>query len=293
MSVDVHAGQFSGPFDLLLHLILSDEMDVFDVSISDIVERFVATIETWRREEQHIDLEVLTEFVLVAATLIELKSRRLLPGRENVDLDEELMRFEERDVLLARLVDCKTFRDVSRFFEDAFVRSQRSVARQIGVEEPYASLSVDPLEGLAPVVLARAAAKALTPRHEPTVSIAHLSPIRFTVKETALRILEVLPEHESVSFQSMIAHVEDRIERIVYLLAVLELYKQGALEIEQFERFGDLEVTRRSQGFDLSTDSFDDWNEAESEEGLVEGDTWDLDAELAAEDISPVATELV
>lgn len=268
----------------MLHLILSEEMDVFEVSISEIIERFVATVDGWRRDGEAVNLEVLTEFVLVAATLIELKARRLLPGRENIDLDEELMRFEERDLLLARLVDCKTFQDVSRFFEERFALTRRSVARQIGVEEPFASLSIDPLEGLAPTALAKAAARALTPRPEAMISIAHLSPIRYTVKDTAVRILEVLPEHESVSFRALISHVEDRIERIVYLLAVLELYKQGALELDQAERFGDLTIARRSQAFDLTVAAFDDWNER-SDDGqeIIDDDSWDLDAELAAE----------
>ena len=142
-------------------------------------------------------------------------------------------------------------------------------------------------------MLARAAAKDLTPRRDPIVSIAHLSPIKYTVKDTALRILDVLPDREPMSFQAMIAHVEDRIERIVYLLAVLELYKQGALEVEQFERFGDLTVSRRSNGFDVSTESFDDWNEDANSAELVEGDDWDLDEELGAPGpVTPVAAEL-
>ncbi len=277
MPVEVHSGEFSGPFDLLLHLILSEEMDIFEVSISDIVERFVATIDSWRSNDEPIDLESLTEFILVAATLIELKARRLLPGRSAVDLDEELMRFEERDLLLARLVDCKTFRDVADFFTRSIERAQLSVPRRMGAEEPFASLSVDPLEGLAPTLLAKAAARALTPKPVPQVSIAHLSPIRYTVKETAQRILQRVPEGETISFRALVHGVEDRIERIVFFLAILELYKQGAVEISQLERFGDLEVERLSGVFDMSNVDAAEWNEAPDEL-----DTWDIDEELAA-----------
>ncbi len=274
MAVEVSAGEFSGPFDLLLHLILADEVDIFDVSISDIIEKFVATVEEWQRQDAALDLESLTEFVLVAATLIELKTRRLLPGREAVDLDDELMRFEERDLLLARLVDCKTFQTVSAWFEDRMRGADQCIPRQMGVEEPFASLSVDPLEGLDPQLLGAAAARAFTPRPVPEVSIAHLSPIRFTVRDTATHILEQLVVGERTSFRSLVADVEDRIERIVYFLAVLELYKQGAIELDQASHFGDLEILPTTVRIDLSQDAFDDWNDTQIE------DDWDLDDQL-------------
>jgi segregation and condensation protein A len=101
---------FEGPFDLLLHLITREQVDLWEVSLSDIVEQYVATLEAMRTA---LDLEVATEFLLIAAVLLELKARRLLPGRDDVELEEELGLWEERDLLLARLLECKTFKDAA------------------------------------------------------------------------------------------------------------------------------------------------------------------------------------
>lgn len=107
MAVDVSTPVFEGPFDLLLHLILKEQVDIHEVSLAVIVDAYLQEIERM----QSLDLEVATEFLLIASTLVELKARRLLPGREDVDLDEELALWEERDLLLARLLECKTFKD--------------------------------------------------------------------------------------------------------------------------------------------------------------------------------------
>lgn len=107
MSYEVRIEAFEGPFDLLLHLILRDQVELYDICLSDIVDAYIAQLETF----ENLDLEIATEFLLIAATLVELKSRRLLPGDPSVDLDEELALWEERDLLLSRLVECKTFKD--------------------------------------------------------------------------------------------------------------------------------------------------------------------------------------
>src|SRR5262245_59189725 len=107
---EVRTEAFEGPFDLLLHLILKEEVDLWDISLMSIVDAYLNELERMER----LDLEVATEFLLIAATLVELKARRLLPTPEDVELDEELLRFEERDLLLARLLECKTFKDVAQ-----------------------------------------------------------------------------------------------------------------------------------------------------------------------------------
>ncbi len=128
---------FEGPFDLLLHLISRDQVDLWEVSLSDIVDEYVATLEQMRAA---LDLEVATEFLLIAAVLLELKARRLLPGRDDVEPEEELALWEERDLLLARLLECKTFKDAAgamqRMMENAGpvlgpgVRSGRALRRR-------------------------------------------------------------------------------------------------------------------------------------------------------------------
>ena len=110
MSYEVSTSVYEGPFDLLLHLIIKQEVDLWEVSLSRIVDEYLAELERM----ETFDLDVTTEFLLIAATLVDLKARRLLPSLEEVELDEELLRFEERDLLLARLLECKTFKDAAR-----------------------------------------------------------------------------------------------------------------------------------------------------------------------------------
>ena len=112
MAVDVSTEVYQGPFDLLLQLILKEQVDLYDVDLASIVDGYLAEVERM----QALDLEVATEFLLIAATLVELKTRRLLPGSGDVDLDDELALWEERDLLLARLLECKTFKDVASVF---------------------------------------------------------------------------------------------------------------------------------------------------------------------------------
>src|SRR5579864_4198706 len=111
---EVSTAVFEGPFDLLLHLITQEQVDIYQVSLHRIVDAYVAELEAMQQRCEQLDLEVATEFLLIAAILVELKARRLLPGREDVDLDEELALWEERDLLLARLLECKTFKDAAQ-----------------------------------------------------------------------------------------------------------------------------------------------------------------------------------
>src|SRR5512132_886800 len=131
MSYEVSTSVFEGPFDLLLHLILKQEVDLWEISLSRIVDEYLAELERM----ESFDLDVTTEFLLIAATLVDLKARRLLPSLEEVEFDEELLRFEERDLLLARLLECKTFKDAARVLEGMLRRGGKVVSRSAGVEE--------------------------------------------------------------------------------------------------------------------------------------------------------------
>src|SRR5437763_11860566 len=146
MAYEVCTPVYEGPFDLLLHLILREEVELWDVSLSAIVDAYLAELERM----QTLDLDLATEFLLIAATLVELKARRLLPGLDELELDEELLRFEERDLLLARLLECKTFKDAAKALEGLIRRADRSVARTVGPEEPYRWMAPDPLERVKP-----------------------------------------------------------------------------------------------------------------------------------------------
>src|SRR5262249_2790643 len=156
-----------GPFDLLLHLILKEEVDLWEISLVRIVDAFCAEVE--RRER--LDLDVTTEFLLIAATLVELKARRLLPGRDDIELDEEVLRFEWRDLLLARVLECKTFQDAAKVLHARIVVASRTFGRRAGPEEPFRSLAPDPLERLPLDKLVAAARKGLAPRSEPETEV--------------------------------------------------------------------------------------------------------------------------
>ncbi len=238
MAVEVSTPVFEGPFDLLLHLILEEKVDLYEISLTRIVDAYLTEIERM----QAVDLEVATEFLLIAATLVELKARRLLPGRDDVDVDEELALWEERDLLLARLLECKTFKDVAAVLEGLADLAGRSWPRQAGLEERFLSLAPDPLEGLRPERLRQAFLRATTPRPVAAVDLHHVNPIRLTVAEAVDGLATRLAMVGRATFRALTDEMDDRIEVIVSFLAVLELFKQGFVDLEQFDVFGEIEV---------------------------------------------------
>lgn len=237
--VHVTTPVYEGPFDLLLQLILKEDVDIYEIDLAKIVDAYLAEIERM----QALDLDVATEFLLIAATLVELKSRRLLPGTVDVDLDEEFALWEERDLLLARLLECKTFKDVATVFAALADEADRAFARVVGPDERFAGLAPDLLEGTSVRRLQSAAIRALTPRPEPIVDLFHVNPIRLTVAEAIGELVDELPRLGTTTFRQLTADRSERLEVIVRFLAVLELYKQGFVEIDQPERFGDIAIT--------------------------------------------------
>ncbi|MGI8797614.1 MAG: segregation and condensation protein A [Acidimicrobiia bacterium] len=263
MPYEVSTATFEGPFDLLLHLILKQEVDLWEISLATIVDAYLEQLERM----ETLDLEVATEFLLIAATLVDLKARRLLPGLDEVELDEELLRFEERDLLLARLLECKTFKDAARALEAQIREADRSLPRTAGPEEPFRSLAPDPLESVAPSALLAAAMRSLAPRPMPRVDTDHVAPIRASVRDAVEAVLAALPESEPMTFREIVAGEHDRLEVIVRFLALLELYKQGLVDIDQAVTFGDL-IVRRSTGDEaLDTAGLDEWDRSPERSG--------------------------
>jgi segregation and condensation protein A len=259
MSYAVRTPVFEGPFDLLLHLILKQEVELWEVSLSEIVDAYLTELD--RMDD--LDLDVATEFLLIAATLVELKARRLLPGLDELELDEELLRFEERDLLLARLLECKTFKDAAKALEGLLRRADRSVARTAGPEEPYKWMAPDPLEWVKPEALRAAALRMLSAPPVVVVDTFHVAPVRASVRDAVESVLRLLPDSEAMSFRALAAGAPHRLEVIVRFLAVLELYKQGMVDLTQFTNFGELMVRRLQDGetaLDLA--SLDDWDES-------------------------------
>jgi segregation and condensation protein A len=234
MAIDVATPVYEGPFDLLLQLILAEEVDLYEINLARIVDAYLAEIERL----QALDLDVATEFLLIAATLVELKARRLLPGRAEVDLDDELALWEERDMLLARLLECKTIKDVAAVFSTLADASGRCVARQVGADERFDDVAPDLLAGITPRRLHQAATAALAPKPVPRIDLFHVAPIRVSVADAVAELVDELPRAGRITFARLTDSFADRLDVIVRFLAVLELYKQGLVELDQTEHFG-------------------------------------------------------
>ncbi len=189
-----------------------------------------------------LDLDQSSEFLLIAAILIELKARRLLPEPEGIDVDDELALWEERDLLLARLLECKTFKDAAGALAGLAETAALSWPRRVGPDERFAGLVPDLLAGVDPLRLKRAFERATTPRPAPLVDLSHVRPIRLSVADAVLELCHELPGMGRISFRRLTADLVERVDVVVHFLAVLELYKQGLVELEQAATFGDLVV---------------------------------------------------
>jgi segregation and condensation protein A len=233
----VHTDVFEGPFDLLLRLITEQRVDLYEVALADIVDAFLAEVEAMQR----LDLEVATEFLVIAATLVELKCRRLLPGRDEPD-EEGLALLEERDYLLARLVECTTFSAAGAQLASAELAASRSWPRLAGLDERFGGLQPDLLAYLSPEDVRAAALRALAPRPTPRVEVDHVLVDEVTVAEVVEALCASLPWSSPTSFRALTMAADTRMEVVVHFLGLLELYKQGLVELEQVTTFGELRV---------------------------------------------------
>jgi segregation and condensation protein A len=238
MPYAVQTPVFEGPFDLLLHLILSEQVDLYEISLLTIVDGYLVELERM----EVLNLEVASEFLLIAATLVELKSRRLLPTGDDVDLDEELALWEERDLLLHRLVECKTFKEAAIALSVLSAEADRRVGRTLGVDERYVGLMPDLLEGVTPDDLRRAYLRAVAPRPRPRIDLDHVAPIRASVTDAMAELLDELPRGGRITFRALTGDLVDRLEVVVRFLAVLELFKIGLVDLDQARTFGDIVV---------------------------------------------------
>jgi segregation and condensation protein A len=238
MPYAVRTPVFEGPFDLLLHLILAEQVDLYEISLSTIVDGYLA--ELARMEE--LDLEVASEFLLIAATLVELKSRRLLPHGDEMDLDDELALWEERDLLLHRLVECKTFKEAAIALSVMAGDASRSVGRTGGVDERYVGLMPDLLAGVTLDDLRLAYLRAIAPKPRPQIDLDHVAPIRASVTDAVAELVDELPRVGRITFRELTGDLVERLAVVVRFLAVLELFKLGMVDLDQPHTFGDIEI---------------------------------------------------
>jgi len=230
---------FSGPVELLLQLISTHEVDILDVPLAPLVDAFVAVL---RDESTTMAMDELSEFLLIGAVLLDMKSQRLLPGRESGELDEEFVGWEERDVLLARLLELRTYAALADAFVSLFERAGRAYARLRGVDDGFEVRPPDLLAGVTSAQLALAYLRGIEEKPVPVVRLHHVTVDAVTVAETVAALAQSLPTMGRLSFRQLIEGLTTRIEVIVHFLALLELCKLGHVDLGQGATFGDVQI---------------------------------------------------
>ena len=235
----VHLGAvFEGPFDLLLGLIAKHKLDVTEVALSKVTDEFIAHI---RARGSDWDLGQATEFLVVAATLLDLKAARLLPSGE-VDSEEDLALLEARDLLFARLLQYRAYKQAAAVLADRMASERGRHPRAVTLEPQFATLLPEVLLGLGPAEFAVLAARALAPKPVPEVSMAHLHAARVSVREQAAILVAALRRSRSSTFRALTADCEGTVYVVARFLALLELYREGAVMFDQMSPLGELHI---------------------------------------------------
>lgn len=242
----LNIGNFDGPFDLLLSLISKHEMDITEVSLSKVTDEFISYLKTLDENEE---LEQATEFLVIAATLLDLKIAGLLPKGEVVDA-EDVALLEARDLLFARLLQYRAFKEVSAWFAAGFASEQERNARDVRIEDRFREQKPELNWTMSAEEFAKLAEEVLTPRAIPSVGLTHLHAPRVSIREQAAEVIAILRRSPRVTFRDVIASVTDRAVVVARFLAVLELYRYNAIGFEQESPLGDLQITWRGNNFD-------------------------------------------
>ncbi|CAN5253046.1 segregation/condensation protein A [soil metagenome] len=238
----VKLSNFEGPFDLLLQLIFAHRLDVTEVALHTVTDDFIAYT---KASATQLPLEETTAFLVIAATLLDLKASRLLPAGQ-VEDEEDLALLEVRDLLFARLLQYRAFKHVAQMFAELEAAAQRSYPRAVSLEDQFAELLPEVMLGVDSDAFAQIAAAAFTPRPVPTVGTDHIHFSRVSVPEQAELILRVLQNRgagEWASFTDLVADCEVPVEIVGRFLALLELYRARAVAFEQSEPLGVLQVS--------------------------------------------------
>ena len=252
---EVHLEVFSGPFELLLGLISKHKLDITEIALAEVTDEFIAHIKAAQALDDDWDLGQASEFLLVAATLLDLKAARLLPGSGPED-DEDLALIEARDLLFARLLQYRAYKQIANTFRDRMATAGRLTPRRAGLEAQFATLLPELVIAVTPDQFAMIAARAMTPRVPPTVGLDHLHAPQVSVREQATLIVDRLRSRGRSSFRSLVADAESTLVIVARFLALLELFKESAITFEQAEALGELDV--RWIGADAGDVTIDD-----------------------------------
>jgi len=253
----VRLDNFEGPFDLLLSLIAKHKLDITEVSLSKVTDEFIAHVKAggpiW-------DLEQTTSFLLVASTLLDLKAARLLP-QGDVEDEEDLALLEARDLLFARLLQYKAFKQVATVLEQRFAVESRRHPRAVGLEERYAGLLPEVLIGIGLEQFARLAARAMEPKPVLELSLQHIHAAKVSVREQAALVVDRLRRTGTMTFRALCGDSPDKLTTVARFLSLLELFREGAVGFDQVTPLGELTVRwtgdEETSAEDLVTDEFE------------------------------------
>jgi segregation and condensation protein A len=254
----VHLDNFDGPFDLLLQLISRHKLDITEISLSIVTDEFIAFIRALEASGEGWRLDQATEFLVIAATLLDLKAARLLPSGEIED-EEDLALLEARDILFARLLQYRAFKEVAASFQEAIATADKSFPRVVALDPALASLLPEVLIGVGAQRFAAIAERVLTPKAPPVVAVEHLHSALVSVTEESKLVVEALRKGRTVSFRNLIQGADSTLVVVARFLALLDLYRQGALRFEQVMALGELQISwvGSDEGDILVTDEFD------------------------------------
>ena len=254
----VHLSNFDGPFDLLLQLISRHKMDVTEVSLSMVTDEFISFIRALEASGEGWELDQATEFLVVAATLLDLKAARLLPSGE-VEDEEDLALLEARDLLFARLLQYRAFKEIAATFNERIAAADKFFARVVALDPSLAALLPEVLIGVGAARFAAIAERVLTPKVTPTVAIQHLHMALVSVAEESKMVVEALRHSKTLSFRNLISDADSTLVVVARFLALLDLYRQGVLRFDQVIALGELQIswTGSLEGEVEITDEFD------------------------------------
>lgn len=237
----VHLDVFQGPFELLLGLIAKHKLDVTEIALAKITDEFVEHIRAAQKADDEWDLSQASEFLLIAATLLDLKAARLLPNRRAED-EEDLELIEARDLLFARLLQYRAFKEVAAAFSSRMETVGRIFPRDVALEEEFTRLLPELVMNITADQLAMIAARAMTPKPPPTVGLAHLHAPHVSVREQAGVVVERLRVTGTASFRDLVADADNTLVIVARFLALLELFRESLLALDQEDPLGELTV---------------------------------------------------
>jgi segregation and condensation protein A len=269
----VHLENFDGPFDLLLQLISRHRMDITDVAIATVTDEFISYIRELEKTEAGWKLDHASEFVVVAATLLDLKAARLLPSGQ-IDDEEDLALLEARDLLFARLLQYRAFKEIASILSERIIEQEKTFARSVSLDPVFAALLPEVLIGVTPERFAAIANRVLTPKTAPTLSVEHLHLPLVSVAAEALGVVSALRRHKTMSFRALVSDAANTLVVVARFLALLELFKEGSVRFEQVVALGELQITwvGSVEGEIRVSDEFDRPALIESgDEGVEEG----------------------